>query len=106
MFDTIIPAAQFDRGKPIKMKLSADQEACSALAERFSWIEVCSVETSLVIRKIADGAYLVSGQIEAAIIQRCRLSDNPVPDQSLSMSKNASPILKPSMKQGRLIPWR
>ena len=83
MFDTIIPAAQFDRGKPIKMKLSADQEACSALAERFSWIEVCSVETSLVIRKIADGAYLVSGQIEAAIIQRCRLSDNPVPESIL-----------------------
>ena len=56
---------------------------CSALAERFSWIEVCSVETSLVIRKIADGAYLVSGQIEAAIIQRCRLSDNPVPESIL-----------------------
>ena len=80
MFQTLFATNQLQQGKPVRLTLEADLEDRAMLAKRFDWVDVCSVKADLELKLIAGGAYLVKGNIEAAIIQRCRLSDNPVPE--------------------------
>lgn len=84
MFETVISPSQLDHGKAMKISLTAALEDRQALAQRFDWIEACSVEAHLEMKMIAEQAYLVTGRIEAAIIQRCRLSGNPVPESIIA----------------------
>lgn len=83
MFSTTISAEQLNQGKPVNLVLEADRQACEELAERFGWLEVCSLRAELRLKSVARTAYQVSGKIEAAIIQACRLSGNPVPEALL-----------------------
>ncbi|XDZ66996.1 hypothetical protein AB8880_06360 [Alphaproteobacteria bacterium LSUCC0684] len=83
MFATTISAEQLNQGKPVNLALEADRPACRELAERFGWIEVCSLRAELRLKSVAKTVYQVTGQIEAAIIQSCRLSGNPVPEALL-----------------------
>lgn len=87
MIDTEISLDQLVSGKPLVLTLSADRPTCEAIAQRFDWIEVCSLTAEIKLKAIANDAYHASGQIEAAIIQRCRISENPVPE-SLSITVN------------------
>ncbi|MCE2518020.1 MAG: hypothetical protein J4F41_09405 [Alphaproteobacteria bacterium] len=80
MFDKEISIDQLASGKPLVLSLTADRASCEELAERFDWIEVCSLTAEIKLKAIANGAYHASGQVDAAIIQRCRLTENPVPE--------------------------
>lgn len=80
MFETTVATNQLDDGKPLVISRSASLEDKQYLAKRFDWIEACSIDINLELKLIAEGVYRVSGRIEAAIIQRCRLSGNPVPE--------------------------
>jgi len=83
MFATVISAEQLNQGKPVNLLLEADRQSCKELAERFDWVEVCSLRAELRLKSVAKSVYQVTGQIEAAIIQSCRLSGNPVPEALL-----------------------
>lgn len=80
MLDTEISIDQLASGKPLVVKLTADRDNCVTLAERFDWIEVCSLTAELKLKAIANGAFHVSGQVDAAIIQQCRITEKPVPE--------------------------
>jgi len=83
MIDAMISADQLDAGKPVSWVMEADRVGCCALAERFGWVEVCSLRADLRLKAVAKTVYQVTGHIEAAIIQSCRLSGNPVPEALL-----------------------
>lgn len=104
MFDTVFSTAKLDNGKPVKLKLAAEYDDCTALAKRFDWIEVCSVEADLELKMIADKAYLVKGRIEAAIIQRCRLTDNPVPESIMAQVEERFADLETIDESGSIDP--
>ena len=70
-------------GKPKVLKLEADQADREALAARFDWINVSALTAEIKLKAIAKDAYHVSGQIECGIIQRCRVTENPVPESLL-----------------------
>lgn len=84
MLETSLSVESLQQGKPATLSLMADRQACAALAERFGWVEVCSLTAELKAKMVADRTCDVSGKIEAAIIQRCRVTGNPVPE-SLSI---------------------
>ena len=55
----------------------------NTLAARFDWIDVANLSAEIKLKAIAKDAFHVSGQIECAIIQRCRVTENPVPESLL-----------------------
>jgi uncharacterized metal-binding protein YceD (DUF177 family) len=80
MLDTEISVKQLDSDKPLVLSLTADHEVCVELAHRFDWVEVSSLTAEIKLKAIAKGAYHASGQVTAAIVQRCRITENPVPE--------------------------
>ena len=80
MLDLVVKVEKLDQGQPLALDLRAGPNDCAALAERFGWIEVLSLEASLALRAVAGKAYELTGRIEAAIVQRCRVTGNPVPE--------------------------
>ena len=83
MLSETISAEQLDQGKPVSWVREADRQSCDHLAERFGWVDVCSLKVELKLKSVAKTAYQVTGKIEAAIIQSGRLSGNPVPEALL-----------------------
>lgn len=83
MFSETISAEQLNQGKPFIWKMAADRQSCEELAKRFGWVDVCSLKVELKLKSVAKAAYQVTGKIEAAIIQSCRLTGNPVPEALL-----------------------
>lgn len=81
MLDTVFPIERLEGGKPHHLTLEADAHARTAIAERFSWLELSSLKAEIMMKKIAAGAYHVSGHIEAHIIQNCRLTGEAVPER-------------------------
>ena len=71
---------KLDQGKPVKLDLHAERSDCDALADRFGWIEVRSLAASLEAEAVFGRTYDVKGKVEAAIVQRCRVTGNPVPE--------------------------
>ena len=80
MLDTVFPIDRLEGGKPHRLTLEANDEARAIIAERFSWRELSSLKAELTLKKIATGAYQVSGHIDAHIIQTCRLTGQAVPE--------------------------
>ena len=80
MLDKVVSVDQLASGKPLVLTMTADRATCEELARRFDWIEVCTLTAEIKLKAIANGAYHASGQVNAAIIQRCRLTENPVPE--------------------------
>lgn len=80
MIDTNVHCDQLASGKPLVLNLEAGRNDCEALAERFDWVDVSMLSAEIKIKAIAKDAYHVSGKIEAAIIQQCRVTENPVPE--------------------------
>ena len=80
MIDTVIKCDQLASGKPLVLSLEATRSDCTTLAERFNWIDVSSLMAEIKLKAIAKDAFHVSGKIEAAIIQRCRVTESPVPE--------------------------
>ncbi len=80
MIDLTVKCDQLASGKPLVKKIEATPSECVALAQRFDWISVASLVAEIKLKAIAKDAFHVSGKIEAAIIQRCRVTDNPVPE--------------------------
>lgn len=78
MLEKTIKCDHLAADKPMRLKLKASPEECKALAERFDWQNLSSLVAELEIQTIAKDAYHVSGQIEAAIIHKCRVTENPV----------------------------
>ncbi len=64
-----------------RVNLVADADERFTLARRFGWLEVSALSTELEVCAVGDGFYDVSGRIEADIVQSCRMSGNPVPEQ-------------------------
>ena len=80
MLEESLQAGDLDRGGPVELELRAGDADRKALAERFGWIEVVSLAARLEARPVAGGAYEIGGRIEAAIVQRCWVTGNPVPE--------------------------
>ena len=80
MLGTIISVDQLSSGKPLVLDLNASAEDCKILADRFDWVSVSSLKAEIKLKSIANMAYNASGKIEAAIIQRCRITERPVPE--------------------------
>ena len=80
MLDIVLRVETLDQGKPHKLSINAERVDCTTLAERFGWVDVCSLTAELKAKSIADRAYDIRGRIEGAIIQRCRVTGNPVPE--------------------------
>jgi uncharacterized metal-binding protein YceD (DUF177 family) len=78
MLDTEISIDELASGKPLMVNLAAGRGACEEMAQRFGWIDVCTLTAEIKLKSIADGAYHASGQVDAAIIQHCRITGNPV----------------------------
>ena len=83
MIDNVVKCDVLASGKPLVLKLQAKPKDCSNLASRFDWIDVSSLKAELRLKAIAKDAYHVSGKIEAAIIQKCRVTENPVPESMI-----------------------
>ena len=60
------------------LKLEADADECAALARRIG-IEGVERLTAEVTMLPADGAIAVSGQVSAAVVQLCGISNEPFP---------------------------
>jgi len=80
MLDTVISIDSLSSGKPLVLSLTASREDCEELANRFDWMDVSSLTATIKLKAIANGAFHASGVIECAIIQRCGLTDRPVPE--------------------------
>lgn len=80
MLTLTVHCDQLASGKPLVLNLEAEQGDRSALAARFDWIDVSSLTAEIKLKAIAKDAYHVSGQIACGIIQRCRVTENPVPE--------------------------
>lgn len=83
MINEIVKCEKLVSGKPLVLKLEADRSDCETLAARFDWIDVATLNAEIKLKAIAKDAFHVSGQIECAIIQRCRVTENPVPESLL-----------------------
>ena len=80
MLNTVVSIDQLSSGKPLVLDLSGERQDCLDLAERFDWIDVSSLSATIKLKAIANQAFHASGHIEAAIIQRCRITERPVPE--------------------------
>ena len=80
MLNTAISTDQLSSGKPLVLSLNGERQDCLDLATRFDWIDVSSLTAEIKLKAIANQAYHVSGKVEAAIIQRCRITERPVPE--------------------------
>ena len=80
VLDLAIKVEKLDQGRPLTLDLRAESQDCAALAERFGWMEVRSLEASLEIKPVAGSAYEITGVIGAEIVQRCRVTGNSVPE--------------------------
>ena len=80
MLDLAVRVENLDRRRPLALDLRAEPQDCAALAERFGWMEVRSLEASLEVKPVAGRAYEITGEIGAEIVQRCRVTGNPVPE--------------------------
>lgn len=95
MFDTIVTIDQLSSGKPLMLALSANHKDCQNLAARFDWMNVSSVTASIKLKAIAKNAFDATGTIEAAIIQQCRITENPVPESLyIKVNERFSAILE------------
>ncbi len=80
MIDLDVKCDQLVSGKPLVLEIQAEPDDCAALAKRFDWISVANLMARIKLKAIAKDAFHVSGKIEAAIIQKCRVTENPVPE--------------------------
>ena len=80
MLDLVVKVEKLDRGKPLALDMRAERGDRAALAERFGWLEVRNLEASLEVRPVAGRAFEITGEIGAVVVQRCRVTGNPVPE--------------------------
>ena len=80
MLECSIAVETLNGEAPVRLSLQASSEECRHLAERFGWQEVSSIEAELVLRSLSGDAYLVSGKLNAGIIQTCRITGAAVPE--------------------------
>jgi uncharacterized metal-binding protein YceD (DUF177 family) len=80
MIDLTVKCDQIAGSEPLTLSLKADRKDRQALARRFDWIDVVDLRAEIKLETIARGAFHASGKIESAIVQKCRVTGNPVPE--------------------------
>ena len=80
MLDETLAIRDLGGGRPVTLELLAPEADRARLAERFDWVEVRRLAARLEAAAVAADTYDVTGRIEAAIVQRCRVTGNPVPE--------------------------
>jgi uncharacterized metal-binding protein YceD (DUF177 family) len=80
MIDLKIKCDQLAAEKPLVLSLEATRKDCEELTKRFDWVDVVDLRAEIKLKVIAKDAFHVSGKIECAIIQKCRVTENPVPE--------------------------
>jgi uncharacterized metal-binding protein YceD (DUF177 family) len=81
------PAAEFSRLVPLtrlasgrwRQEIAAEPEECVALAARFGLVSLDRLAASVELRRGAGGIVLLEATIEAAFVQNCVVSLDPVP---------------------------
>ncbi len=81
MLEFEISIDQLVSGKPLVVTLSADDDARARLAKRFDWVEVSALTAEIKLKSIANDAYHASGEVNAAIVQRCRVTELAVAEK-------------------------
>ena len=101
MLDTVVSIDRLSSGKPLVLSFTATREECEHLANRFDWMDVSSLTASIKLKAIANGAFHASGVIECAIIQRCGLTDRPVPESLFIEVNERFAIITDDEREGK-----
>jgi len=76
--DLTVPADRIARGTPVRFDVQLKEAEESLLCERFTFIKLEDVAGTLTLTKIADGCWVLKGEVNAKVTQACVVSGQPV----------------------------
>ena len=71
---------QFSSGRARNFKVQPTVAEIAELVSRFDFVSIKDLRAKVTIRKVAHDCWDVAGNLSAQVVQRCVITDDPVPE--------------------------